>query len=111
MSSPLSPCGFKIVATLSIDYSPNLTNTFYDYFKEYKKDQVDFIISFLSVSDQNLILLRYGSNLNRPVASKEWKKNEPKYINEFCSNLVPRVKKMLNEVFPKNDLEKEKIVK
>ncbi len=83
---------------LSINVNKEMENkkmnkipTIYQYFKEYSKEQVDEMISNLSIDDKTLLLLRYGNDLSNPVKTDITKSQ----INKFYNNLVPKMRKML----------------
>lgn len=78
------------------------TSTIYNYFPEYTMEQVKFIINFLTEDEKRLIFLRYGEDLENPIASLEWKNNHLEYITIFCSELIPRMKRLLGEMYNKD---------
>ena len=77
----------------------------YDFFKEYTKEQVDAVISRLSDKDLEILHKRYDFNYYIIPASK-------KDINAYYSHLVPKMKKMLeniDSVIYKTDIMKKNI--
>ena len=46
--------------------------TIYDRFKEYSKEEVDYALKFLTIKEKEVLLSRYGSDLNNPDNSN-WK--------------------------------------
>lgn len=67
--------------------------TIYEYFEKYTKAQIDKILSKLSKDEFNLIIARYGSDLNNPVNTKISRKQK----NNFYSKLLPKMKRLLED--------------
>lgn len=67
--------------------------TIYDYFKYNTKEQVNSVISRLSIEEQHLVRLRFGNDLNNPSISEL---NDEGKIR-FYQIVVPKMKRMLIE--------------
>ena len=67
--------------------------TIYDYFKYNTKEQVNSVISQLSIEEQHLVRLRFGNDLNNPSISEL---NDEGKIR-FYQIVVPKMKRMLIE--------------
>lgn len=65
--------------------------TIYQYFKDYTKEQVDAMIEKLSEEEKELIVIRYGEDLNNPVSGKL---NKEQYT-KFYGSLIPKMKRLL----------------
>lgn len=70
-------------------------NTIYKLLEQYPKELVDIVINTLNDEEKELILLSYGEDLEHPVRSKKWNQ---KINNNFYGNLLPKMKKRLNEM-------------
>ncbi len=81
----------KLLPKLRRRLEKKTEKTIYDYFKEYKKEDIDLAIKYLSFEDKYLIYLKYGWDLNNPNSSN-WK-IEYNYI--FINGILPRIKKQL----------------
>ncbi len=66
--------------------------TIYKCFNDYTKEQVDTMLKKLSDKEKSLIELRYGKDLNNPVAGKL----DRKQTNEFYGNLIPKMRELLS---------------
>ena len=69
--------------------------TIYEYLKEYPREEIDTVLSKLTEEETSLVKLRYGDDLDNPVASSTWGKEE---TNEFYGILIPKMKKLLSNL-------------
>ena len=67
--------------------------TIYDYFKYNTKEQVNSVISRLSIEEQHLVRLRFGNDLNNPSISELNDEGKAR----FYQIVVPKMKRMLIE--------------
>ena len=67
--------------------------TIYDHFEDYSKEQIDTVLENLSEEEKELIVARYGEDLNNPVPSKQLSK---KQSDKFYNVLIPKIRKILN---------------
>lgn len=65
--------------------------TIYEYFKDYKREQIEEMLGKLTEEEKKIITLRYGEDLDNPIQSKLSK--EESY--EFYGILVPKMKRLL----------------
>lgn len=79
--------------------------TIYQYFNEYRKRDVNKVISSLSKKDKDLIKLKYGEDLENPILSKEWNKM---YAGRFYQTLLPKIRTILEDNYEKIDESLEK---
>ena len=81
--------------------------TIYEYFKEYTKEQVDEMLTKLTEKERELVMIRYGEDLNNPVSTKLTKEQTDK----FYGSLVPKMKRLLSnltkEIKPRKSRQKE----
>ena len=68
------------------------TQSLYDLFNGYSKEQVDNMLSKLDEDERNLLKLRYGEDLENPVITQMPKKEKQRYY----AWLVPKMKRMLS---------------
>lgn len=68
----------------------------YQYFKNYRRSDVDKVIDSLSEKDKELLKIRFGEDLNNPMVSDEWNKM---YAARFYQTLLPKIKSILEENF------------
>lgn len=66
--------------------------TLYEYFNGYLKEQINEMISKLTDEERNLIELRYGNDLENPVTSESWGKED---TNKFYGSLISKMKRLL----------------
>lgn len=66
--------------------------TIFSLLKEYKKEDVIYVLNGLSEDEQILVKLRYGENLARPVTSPLWNKHTSK---RFYYKLLPKIRQQL----------------
>lgn len=67
--------------------------TIYEYFNEYKKEDINHVLSMLTEEEQELIALRYGNDLDNPVSSENYSKD--KHV-KFYGCLIPKMKRLLD---------------
>lgn len=67
--------------------------TIYKYLKEYTREEIDIMLSKLTEEEMSLVRLRYGEDLDNPVASSTWGKEE---THKFYGSLIPRMKRLLS---------------
>ncbi len=64
----------------------------YEYFSNYTKEQIDEVIGKLTPNEKDLLLLRYGGNLEKPIPNKISKEQAA----NFYGTLIPKIKKLLS---------------
>lgn len=67
--------------------------TIYEYLKGYTREEIDVMLSKLTEEEISLVKLRYGEDLDNPVASSAWGKEEN---NKFYGSLIPKMKRLLS---------------
>lgn len=67
--------------------------TIYEYLKGYTREEIDAMLSKLTEEEKSLVKLRYGEDLDNPVASSTWGKEE---TNKFYGSLIPKMKRLLS---------------
>ena len=72
---------WKINKTLSSSRLRKKRLTLYETFNQYQEEQIKEVVSKLKKSDQDIIYLRYGLNLDDPVPISELSQKEE---NRFC---------------------------
>ena len=65
--------------------------TIYEYFKDYKREQVDEMLTKLSKEEKTLIRIRFGDNLDKPIPTRLTKDE----TNKYYGILIPKMKKLL----------------
>ena len=78
--------------------------TIYEYLKEYSRDEIDVMLVKLTEDEKNLIELRYGKDLDNPIISSTWGKEETR---KFYNSLIPKMKKLLFNSRKKEEYAKE----
>ena len=68
----------------------------YQYFDTYPKDMIDYAITTLNEEEMMLFQLRYGPDLENPVTSDKWNKQ---YSEAFYSRVIPKIKRVLREIY------------
>lgn len=68
--------------------------TIYEYLKEYTKEQIDIVISGLNPEDKELLRLRYGDDLEHPVATQMSEEQKVR----FYSTLIPKMRRLLSKM-------------
>ena len=71
---------------------PN-TETIYEYFKNYNKEEVDKVIASLSNLERALVYTKYGYNLNISARSKLTKEQSIDYFDIVVPKMLMRMKK------------------
>ena len=67
--------------------------TIYEYFNKYTKEQIDEVLNNLSKDEFNLVIARYGMDLNNPVNARISEKQK----NDFYCKLLPKIKRLLDD--------------
>lgn len=75
----------------------------YEYFDEFDKMTIDFVISTLNPDERSLLTLRYGDDLENPVSHGLSKRD----ASRFYGSLMPRMRKKLESMNFPSTLEKE----
>ena len=75
----------------NINIKSKKIRSIYEYFKDYPKEQIDTVLENLSEEEKELIVARYGEDLNNPVSGKLNKEQ----INKFYNNLILKINKLL----------------
>jgi len=66
----------------------------YEYFCEYSEEEINNVISNLSIEEKLLIKERYGNDLHNPITSSNFTRERSL---KYYSSLVPKIKKLLTE--------------
>ena len=75
----------------NINIKSKKIRSIYEYFKDYPKEQIDTVLENLSEEEKELIVARYGDDLNNPVSGKLNKEQ----INKFYNILIPKIRRLL----------------
>lgn len=67
--------------------------TIYEYLKGYTREEINAMLSKLTEEEISLVKLRYGDDLDNPVTSSTWGKEE---TNKFYGSLIPKMKRLLS---------------
>lgn len=67
------------------------SQSIYEYFNEYTKEQIDEAINSLTEEERLLVYKRYGNNLTNPVKAKLTKEENDK----FYGSIIPKIKRKL----------------
>lgn len=80
--------------------------TIYEYFSDYSREEIDYVLNELDDSSKELIYARYGSDLDNPVSVSLGEKETAKFYN----SLIPRIRKKLDRVkfVDKKEIEQSK---
>ena len=66
--------------------------TIYEYFSDYSEEQINDMLSYLSLEEKLIIQSRFGNNLHNPIPQDDWgEKNSKKYYG----SIVPKMKRLL----------------
>ena len=85
----------EMVAKSEQSWNESLGYSFHSQrIREYTKEEVDRVITYLSDDEKNLITKRYGADLNNPQINKNFS-NEERV--EFYGTLKPKILKMLDK--------------
>lgn len=72
----------------------------YAYLCDYSKEEIDMVLNSLTQEEKILLTLRYGSDLENPVSSKDLtRKDKAKFYNV----LIPKIKRSLNNIRKEDD--------
>ena len=85
---------------------PKYIKTIYECFSEYSKEDIDIVIEGLSDDEKNIIKLRYGDDLQHPVASPEWNR---KLSQKLYNVLFPRMRRHLNRIVSDKNISSKKV--
>jgi len=92
---------YNKVQEKEINEMPKL-QTIYEYLKDYTKEQIDTVLEMLSEDEKLLIKVRYGNDLNNPVAGKLTKDQADK----FYGSLIPKIRRLLANRYNKKATKK-----
>ena len=67
--------------------------TIYKYLNEYTREEIDAKLNKLTEEEISLVKLRYGNDLDNPVVSSTWGKEE---TTKFYGSLIPKMKRLLS---------------
>ena len=67
--------------------------TIYKYLNEYTREEIDAMLNKLTEEEISLVKLRYGNDLDNPVVSSTWGKEE---TTKFYGSLIPKMKRLLS---------------
>ena len=67
--------------------------TIYKYLNEYTREKIDAMLNKLTEEEISLVKLRYGNDLDNPVVSSTWGKEE---TTKFYGSLIPKMKRLLS---------------
>ena len=81
----------ELLAGQNIKIKPKKIRSIYEYFEDYPKEQIDNILKNLSEEEKELIVARYGKDLNNPVSGKL----SYEQLNKFYNDLIPKISKLL----------------
>ena len=86
------------------------TSTIYDlaFCRNYPKDEINLAVCMLDYEDREIIRLRYGIDLDNPVASKEW--DFKKYGDIFYEEVIPHIINNLKIIENQNKEIDQKII-
>ena len=80
--------------------------TIYEHFSNHSKEQVDEILNNLTADEKELLILRYGEDLENPV----WQKLDNKENYKFYGLLIPKIRRLLSKNDAKVKTSQEKDV-
>ncbi len=67
--------------------------TIYKYLNEYTREEIDAMLNKLTEEEISLVKLRYGNDLDNPVVSSTWGKEE---TTKFYGSLITKMKRLLS---------------
>lgn len=73
---------------------PKKLQSIYELLKDYTKEELDNVLNTLNENDKELLILRYGNDLENPKKTNEW---NSKLNNRFYCYLLPKLKKLLSK--------------
>ncbi len=80
----------------------------YQYFEDFSRKEIDFVLDNLNETDKRLVFLRYGNDLDNPSTNSSFGEDE---CNKFYGALIPKIRKRLNNLrLVSDDDEDEKMV-
>jgi len=86
--------------------------TIYEYFEEYSKEEIDFVIESLKEEQKQLLYKRNGTNLENPNPTEKLNKEESKkYYNVVLRNIKNRLEKLFSKKIEEKDLKEMKGIK
>ncbi len=81
--------------------------TIYEYFKEYTKEQVDEMLTKLTEKERELVMIRYGEDLNNPVSTKLTKEQTDKFYGSLVHKMKRLLSNLTKEIKPRKSRQKE----
>lgn len=73
---------------------PKKLQSIYELLKDYSKEELDNVLNMLNENDKELLMSRYGNDLDNPKKTSEW---NTKLNNRFYCYLLPKLKKLLSQ--------------
>ena len=70
----------------------SVLKSIYQYFEDFSREDVDSVLDGLSSFEKNLVFLRYGDDLDKPISSTLFGEEECK---KFYGALLPKMRKKL----------------
>ena len=74
--------------------SKRAISSIYEILKDYSKEDIDYVLNGLTDLEKELLILRYGNDLEKPDDTRVLTKQEQ---NKFYNILMPKIKKILRE--------------
>ena len=93
--------GNLMYKVIDSDKDLDKVNSIYEYFDNYTKDEIDYVISNLSLRGRNVLVVIYGDdymNLQENI--------DIKYYKSFYYTIVPQIKKILKDLRGKSRTKK-----
>lgn len=81
----------------------------YQYFGDFSRKEIDFVLDNLNEADKRLVFLRYGNDLDNPSTNSSFFGEEE--CNKFYGALIPKIRKRLNNLRLVNDDEEIMVIK
>lgn len=81
--------------------------TIYEYFSDYKVEEIDEIIRNLPIEEKIIISDRYGSDLHNPKTSENWTRESS---NIFYKKIIPKIKKLLSKGIVVTEMPKLEVI-
>lgn len=81
--------------------------TIYEYFSDYKVEEIDEIIRNLPIEEKIIISDRYGSDLHNPKTSENWTRESS---NIFYKKIIPKIKKLLSKGIEVTEMPKLEVI-
>ena len=76
----------------------------YELFKDYSKEEINEMLSKLNDEDKELLIKRYGNDLENPMIKKDFTDDDRKC---FYGKLLPKMRMLLKKTRPDTDITKE----